>query len=60
MAQGDFTKEEIDEVSISLNEIFNALPRHKQLHLLGHLNDVQLFLSTAKKLAPSQSPKDTP
>ena len=53
MAQGDFTKEEIAEVRISIDEMFCALSRPNKCAFLGHMNDVLLFLSAAEKHAPN-------
>lgn len=52
MAQGEFTKQEADEVLKSLDGIFKAIPKTKQMEYLGHLNDVCLFIEAAKRAAP--------
>ena len=52
MAQGDFTKEEAREVVKIVNEMFEALPKNKKVGLVGHLNDILLFLSAAERAAP--------
>ena len=54
MAQGDFTKEEATATEEAVDEMFKALPKTKQMNLLGHLNDILLFLSAAKKAAPAE------
>ena len=55
MAQGQFTKEEIQKTCNAVDEIFEALPRSKRLNFLGHLNDIYLLLSAAEKVAPSET-----
>ena len=54
MAQGDFTKEEAKFTADTFKEVFNALPKSKQLAYLGHANDIYLFLSAAEKAAPQE------
>jgi hypothetical protein len=56
MAQGEFTKEEAQQTSEAVSEMFDAIPKRKQPEFLGHLNDVALFLSAAKKAAPEKAP----
>ena len=48
MAQGEFTKEE------AVEEMFEGLSKKKQGDFLGHLNDIQMFLSAAQKAAPEE------
>ena len=52
MAQGEFTKEEATETEKAVDEMFRALPKSKQREYIGHLNDIFLFISAAKKAAP--------
>lgn len=54
MAQGDFTKEEVEETEKAVDEIFTSLSKSKQREFFGHLNDILLFLSAAKKAAPKE------
>ncbi len=54
MAQGDFTKEEATATEEAVKEMFDALPKRKQMDYLGHLNDIYLFLGAAKKAAPAE------
>lgn len=54
MAQGDFTKEEAAETMKALNEVFAALPKSKKAEFFGHLNDISLFLESAKRAAPPE------
>jgi hypothetical protein len=54
MAQGEFTKQECDETMQSVDEMFRAIPRSKQMQYLGHLNDVLLFLGAARAVAPDE------
>lgn len=54
MAQGDFTKEEADETVVAIDEMYKALSRPKQRLFFGHLNDILLFIETAKKNAPEE------
>ena len=55
MAQGQFTKEEADETSVAVKELFEALPRTKRIDYVGHLNDIYLFIEAAKLAAPAQA-----
>jgi len=55
MAQGEFTKEEAEAIKEAFWEVFTALPKLKQGQLLGHANDICLFLDAAKAAAPSSS-----
>lgn len=54
MAQGEFTKEEATATEEAVSELFDALSKAKKGEFLGHLNDISLFLSAAKKAAPSE------
>lgn len=54
MAQGEFTKEEADETAKAVEEMFTGLTKTKQGDFLGHLNDILLFVSAAKKAAPEE------
>ena len=54
MAQGEFTKEEAEQMMDAVNELFKAISKTKRMNYLGHLNDVCLFLETAKKIAPNE------
>jgi len=55
MAQGEFTKEEAMATEETFKEVFAALPKRKQMEFIGHANDIYLFLSAAKKVAPNES-----
>ena len=55
MAQGEFTKEEAAETEKAVDEMFRAIPKSKQHEYIGHLNDIYLFISAAKKAAPENS-----
>jgi hypothetical protein len=55
MAQGEFTKEEAEETVKSVNEMFSALSKPKKIEYLGHLNDILLFIGSAKRAAPSEN-----
>jgi len=55
MAQGQFTKEEATATEEAFMEVFAAVPKSKQLELIGHVNDIRLFLSAAKKEAPAET-----
>jgi len=52
MAQGQFTKEEAAETVNAVEELFDAVPKSRRPHFVGHLNDILLFLDAAKKAAP--------
>lgn len=54
MAQGEFTKDEAKETVKAFEEIFNAIPKKKQMEFIGHANDIYLFLSAAEKAAPEK------
>ena len=54
MAQGDFTKAEAQRTIEAVEEMFQALPRGKQMGYIGHLNDIMLFLEEAKRQAPGE------
>ncbi len=54
MAQGEFTKQEAQRTRKAVNELFEALPKSKRFNYVGHLNDIFLFLSAAKKAAPDK------
>lgn len=58
MAQGEFTKQEADEVMKSLTAIFEGIPKSKRLNFIGELNDVALFIEAAKRAAPDKPPKN--
>lgn len=55
MAQGEFTKQEAKRTEEAVSEMFDAIPKSKRMGYLGHLNDICLFLSAAKKIAPDES-----
>lgn len=59
MAQGQFTKQEADETSTAVSEIFKALPMKKQREFFGHWNDILLFIAAAKRAAPDETPTQT-
>lgn len=55
MAQGQFTKEEAQATIEAVDEMFKeAIPKSKKMNYIGHLNDILLFLESAKKNAPSE------
>lgn len=54
MAQGEFTKEEAKQTTETFKELFDALPKKKQMEFIGHANDIYLFLSAAEKAAPNE------
>jgi len=54
MAQGEFTKQEIEETRKSVQEMWDALTKNKRMEFFGRLNDVFLFLSAAGKYAPDE------
>lgn len=55
MAQGDFTKEEADATVVAFKEVFEALPKTKQISFIGHANDIYIFLARAKANAPDEN-----
>lgn len=57
MAQGEFTKQEADETKVAVTEMFEALPKSKKGELVGHLNDILLFIAIAKRSAPDENEK---
>lgn len=54
MAQGEFTKDEATEMKRAVGEIFEALSKRNKVEFLGHLNDIYLFLESAKAHAPQK------
>jgi hypothetical protein len=54
MAQGEFTKEEAQQTGQAVQEMFEALPKKKQMDYLGHYNDILLFLGAAEEAAPKE------
>jgi len=57
MAQGEFTKQEADETMKAIDELIEAIPKTKRMGFIGHLNDILLFISAAKKHAPDEKKK---
>lgn len=55
MTQGEFTKEEATETEKALEELMKAIPKSKLPEFIGHFNDIFLFLSAAKKVAPNET-----
>ena len=55
MAQGDFTKQEAEQTARTAKEMFEALPLCKKAEFAGHLNDILLFLFSARLAAPDES-----
>jgi hypothetical protein len=53
MAQGDFTKQEIDFITDCVHKIFRDLPNTHKLAHVAALNDIFHFLETARKVAPT-------
>jgi len=45
MAQGEFTKEEAKRILEAVDEMFEAIPQTKRGDYIGHINDINLFLS---------------
>ncbi len=54
MAQGEFTKQEAMATEEAFKEVFEALPKTKQMAFIGHANDIYLFLTAAKNAAPHE------
>lgn len=52
MAQGEFTKSEAKETTEAFKEVFEALPKKKQIEFISHANDIYLFLAAAERAAP--------
>lgn len=57
MAHGEFTKEEAAETEKTVQKIMKAMSRELSLNLIGHFNDIFLFLAAAKKAAPAEVKK---
>jgi hypothetical protein len=55
MAQGEWTREEARATEEAFKEVFDALPKKKQIEFLGHANDIYLFLAACQKHCPSQA-----
>jgi len=54
MTQGKFSKEETTSCEEALNEIMKAMPKSKAGEFIGHFNDIFLYLTAAKAVAPSE------
>ena len=54
MTQGKFSKEECKSCEEALREIMKALPKSKSMDFIGHFNDIFLFLTAAKEVAPNE------
>ena len=54
MTQGKFSKEECASCEEALNEIMKSMSKNKVGGSIGHFNDIFLFLSAAKKVAPNE------
>ena len=54
MAQGEFTKQELEATRQAVQEIWEALTKNKRLEFFGHLNDIFLFLDAAISYAPDK------
>ncbi len=52
MAQGEFTKSNAGLATEAFTEVFEALPKTKQGHFIGHANEIYLFLAAAEEAAP--------
>ena len=52
MAQGEFTKREVDHATECLESILSGIPKSKKGNYLGEMNDLFLFLEAAKRAAP--------
>jgi hypothetical protein len=52
MSQGDFTKLEAARSIEHVSKIFLSIHPKKRVEMIGRLNDVLLFLESAKKAAP--------
>lgn len=55
MSQGQFTKEETDEVYKTVNDLYDAISKAKRSLYTGHLNDILLYLEAAKRAAPTEN-----
>jgi len=55
MAQGEFTKEEADATMEAIKEVVQELSRKKKMELIGHFNDIGLFIEAAKRAAPTEA-----
>jgi len=58
MAQGRFTKEECINCEEALTEVMTAMPKSKAMDFIGHFNDLFLFLTAAKAVAPNEEKGD--
>lgn len=55
MAQGQFTKQEAQNIIETFKEVFDAISLKKRPNYLGHANDVFLFLEAAQRAAPEET-----
>jgi hypothetical protein len=58
MAVGDFTKQEADIVYKCIEEMFDAIPKSKQMDYIGHFNEALVFVTKAKRNAPDETKED--
>ncbi len=54
MADDRFTKDEGKNAKWALGEMYDAIPKKKQLDFIGHLNDIALFIEAAIRHAPEK------
>ena len=52
MATGDFTKEEANEIKKMVEELYRLVPGTKRDSFIGHLNEILVFIETARDHAP--------
>jgi hypothetical protein len=52
MAQGDWTKEEVENAEKAAQEIMEGMPKRRSIEYIGHFNDIFILLATAKEHAP--------
>ena len=57
MAQGEFTKEEVDETGIAVVEMFNAVPKIERGEYIDRLSNILLFLAAVRTSIKEKSDK---
>lgn len=54
LAQGEFTKEEVDHGTICLESIMKGIPKTMAANFIGEFNDLFILLKAAKEKAPDE------
>jgi len=55
MAQGDFTKQEAEQTTRTIREMYDALPQGRKFEFSWRFTDAVFFLTLASLAAPDES-----